>query len=73
VPDDLTIIFEPAEEGGYTAYIAEIPGAISEGETLEEARRMVLDAARELVAFRRDKALAERASSAIVEQASLSA
>jgi len=48
-----TIIFEPAEEGGYTAYIPELPGAISEGETVDEAREMVLDAARELIGFRR--------------------
>ncbi|RYG96763.1 MAG: type II toxin-antitoxin system HicB family antitoxin [Alphaproteobacteria bacterium] len=44
----MTIVFEPAEEGGYTAYVAEVPGAISEGETIEEAREMVLDALREL-------------------------
>jgi len=31
--EPLTVIFEPAEEGGFTAYIAEVPGAISEGET----------------------------------------
>jgi antitoxin HicB len=52
VQKGLTIIFEPAEEGGYTAYIPELPGAISEGETVDEAREMVLDAARELIAFR---------------------
>lgn len=28
-----TIVFEPAEEGGFTALIPEVPGAISEGET----------------------------------------
>jgi predicted RNase H-like HicB family nuclease len=41
---EFTIVFEPAEEGGFTAYIPEVPGAISEGETVEEARDMVLDA-----------------------------
>ena len=49
---ELTIIFEPAEEGGFAAFIPEVPGAISEGETVEEAREMVLDALRELTAFR---------------------
>lgn len=44
---DLTIVFEPAEEGGYTAFIPEVPGAVSEGETIEEARAMVLDALHE--------------------------
>ena len=49
----LTIIFEPAEGGGYTAFIPEVPGAISEGETIDEAREMVLDALRELTLYRR--------------------
>ena len=62
-----TIIFEPAEEGGFTAYVPEVPGAISEGETLDEAREMVIDALRELLAYRREKALKEAGESAIVE------
>jgi len=34
----LTAIYEEAEEGGYVAYVAELPGANTQGETLEEAR-----------------------------------
>ena len=26
-------IIEPAEEGGYTAYVPKLPGCVSEGET----------------------------------------
>lgn len=54
----LTAVFEEvpaAEGGGYVAYTEELPGAISEGDTLEEARdnlrdaiAMVLEANREL-------------------------
>lgn len=51
----LTAVFVPAPEGGFTAFVEEIPGAISEGETIEEARenlsdalRMVLECNREL-------------------------
>jgi antitoxin HicB len=51
----MAILSEPAEEGGYTATIPELPGAVSEGETIEEAREMVLDAARELIAYRSQK------------------
>jgi predicted RNase H-like HicB family nuclease len=40
----LTIVYTPCEEGGYTAYIKEMRGVISEGETKEEARENVLDA-----------------------------
>lgn len=69
----LTIIYEAAEEGGYTAYIPEVPGAVSEGETVEEAREMVLDALKELMLARRDRALLSRAEADIVEEIDLSA
>ena len=52
---NLTAVFVPAAEGGYSAFIEEIPGAITEGETIEEARenlgdalRMVLECNREI-------------------------
>lgn len=45
---DLQIAFEAAEEGGYIARVVGVPGAISEGDTREEARENVLDALREL-------------------------
>jgi predicted RNase H-like HicB family nuclease len=40
----LTAIFEPAQEGGYTCFVEEVPAAISQGETLEEAKANLLDA-----------------------------
>ncbi len=40
----LTIVYTACEEGGYTAYIKEMRGVISEGETKAEARENVLDA-----------------------------
>jgi len=43
----LTAVFEEvsdSEGGGYTAYVEELPGAISEGDTLEEARENLRDA-----------------------------
>ena len=40
----LTAVFEPAKEGGYTCFVEEIPAAISEGETLEEAKANLMDA-----------------------------
>ena len=42
-----TAVFEKvpeAEGGGYVAYTEELPGAISEGDTLEEARENLRDA-----------------------------
>ena len=31
------VIFEPSDEGGFTAYVPALPGCLSEGDTLEEA------------------------------------
>ncbi len=51
----LTAVYVADATGGYTAYCEEIPGAITEGETMDEARhnlrdalRMVLECNREL-------------------------
>ena len=40
----LTAVFEPDKEGGYSCFVEEIPAAISQGETLEEAKANLLDA-----------------------------
>ncbi len=63
---ELTVVFEPAEEGGYTAYIPEIPGATPEGKTVEEAREMVLGALHEPTAYRRRSALSPKSPAATV-------
>lgn len=41
-----TVVFEPAEEGGFIVTVPALPGLITEGDTLEEARAMVKDAIR---------------------------
>lgn len=41
---EMTAVFEPSEEGGYIAYIEEIPGINSQGETIEEAKENLTDA-----------------------------
>jgi len=41
---NLTAVFVAAEEGGFTAYIEEIRGVVSEGETIEEAQENLMDA-----------------------------
>ncbi len=50
----LTAVFTSAPEGGYTAIIEEIPGAISEGETIEEARANLADALRMVLECNRE-------------------
>lgn len=41
---NLTAIFEPCDEGGYIAYIDEIQGINTQGETIEEAKENLADA-----------------------------
>jgi len=41
-----TVLFEPAEEGGYVVTCPALPGLVTEGDTLDEAREMARDAIR---------------------------
>jgi antitoxin HicB len=41
-----TAVFEPAIEGGFTVTVPALPGLVTEGDTLDEARAMVKDAIR---------------------------
>jgi len=53
----VTAVYEQVPEsegGGYTAYTEELPGAISEGDTLEEARENLRDAVRILLEANRE-------------------
>lgn len=41
-----TVLFEPAEEGGFVAACPALPGLVTESDTLDQARDMVIDAIR---------------------------
>lgn len=38
------VIFTPQSEGGFTAEVPDLPGCISEGDTLEEAEKNIQEA-----------------------------
>jgi predicted RNase H-like HicB family nuclease len=40
----LTIVLEPADEGGFTAYVPSLKGCISEGDSKEEALENIKEA-----------------------------
>ncbi|MBI5413991.1 type II toxin-antitoxin system HicB family antitoxin [Candidatus Peregrinibacteria bacterium] len=44
IPYSFQAIFIPQEEGGYTVEIPELPGCVSEGETLEDAKKNIEEA-----------------------------
>lgn len=51
-----TVLFEPAEEGGFVVTCPALPGLVTEGDTLEEARMMAQDAIRGyLESLRKDR------------------
>jgi len=41
---EMTAVFEPCKEGGFIAYVQEIQGINTQGETIEEAKENLADA-----------------------------
>jgi antitoxin HicB len=39
-----TVLFKPAEEGGYVAFCPALPGLVTEGDTYEQVRARVKEA-----------------------------
>ena len=52
----LTAVFEPAAEGGFTCFFEEMPEVFSEGETLDGARENLQDAFQMMMEYHRDEA-----------------
>lgn len=53
---NLTAVYEPAEEGGYVAWLEEMPGVQTQGETLAEAKENLRDALQLSLDYLREKA-----------------
>lgn len=64
-----TAVFELAAEGGYVAYIEEIPGVNTQGETLEEARENLREALELVLEVRRELAEQQQAGRAVIREA----
>ena len=41
---DFTVIFQPMTEGGYMVIVPSLPGLVTSGRTLDEAKKMASDA-----------------------------
>jgi len=50
-----TVVFEPSDEGGYVASVPALPGCLSQGDTFEEAVKMIKDAISGYLAVLKDK------------------
>ena len=53
---NLTAIYEEAKEGGYVCWVEEIPEAMSQGETMKEAKQNLIDALRLIMEYRHEQA-----------------
>jgi len=68
IPMELTAVFEKAKEGGYIAYIEEINGVNTQGETLQEAKKNLRDAFLMLIKARRAFAKKQQAKKAVIRE-----
>ncbi len=57
VTQTFTAVFEAAEEGGYIAFVEEIPVANTQGETLDETRENLREALTLMLKVNRETAL----------------
>lgn len=67
----LTAVFEEvpqSEGGGYVAYAEELPGAITQGDTLEEARENLRDAIEILLEANRELAKQPRPGARVTRE-----
>lgn len=62
---NLTAVYEPAPEGGFTCWVEEVPAAISEGETLEEAEANLADAVKLVLECQRELSDQNRSQSSL--------
>ncbi len=53
VPYGFTAVFQHEPEGGYSVSVPTLPGAISQGDTLDEARENIREAIRGILVSRR--------------------
>ena len=64
----LTAVLVPAEEGGYTSYIEEIRGAVSEGDTIEEALENLYDSLQLILETEREEGERELSGKNVVRK-----
>jgi len=66
--NDFTAVYQEAEEGGYIAYAEEVPGAITQGETLDEARANLAEAIQLVLETNREQNRLELADGRVIRE-----
>ena len=57
---EYTVVYQTIEDGWIMATVPELPGAVTQGETIEEAREMIKEAITLLVQSYRENASSSR-------------
>ena len=65
---ELTAVFRPDPQGGYSAYVEELPGANSQGETLDEARENLREAVTLVIEANRALAAEDAAGADVIRE-----
>ena len=65
---EFTAVFREAPEGGYVAFVEELPGANTQGETLDEARANLREAVELVVEANRGLAEEELAGATFIRE-----
>jgi len=63
-----TAVFQEAEEGGYIAFVEELPGANTQGETLDEARENLREAVELILQANRRRSLRNLDTSRLIRE-----
>jgi predicted RNase H-like HicB family nuclease len=65
---EFTAVYREAAEGGYVAFVEELPGANTQGETLEEARANLREAVALVIESNRALAEAELGTARVIRE-----
>lgn len=68
---EYTVVYQPIEDGWIMATIPELPGAVTQGRTMKEAREMIKEAVALLLESHRENAAKEAPSNAVWETLSV--
>ncbi|HEX7446033.1 MAG TPA: type II toxin-antitoxin system HicB family antitoxin [Pirellulales bacterium] len=64
---EYTVVYQPIEDGWFMASVPELPGAVTQGRTLNEARDMIREAVELLIESYRENAKKDAIGGAIWE------
>ena len=64
---EYTVVYQPVEGGWFMARVPELPGAVTQGQTLDEARDMIKEAVELLIESYRENAKKDASGEAIWE------